>query len=172
MTDEKKAKGKTALAKDFELNDDMRSWAKIHAAHIDAHGTTQEFIDYAKARDWRMVDWIATWRNWMRKAAKESQGKSRFAGATRKADAKPAWQPPEIYPQQCRWHAASNRILFEVLQNVRGVSDERLALLVRDKGVMSRRLRALYGDSDVPPENWRIISKEGYDWLLRKATAT
>lgn len=174
MTAEKKekAKGKTSLPADFSLNDDLRAWAKIHTPYIDAYGTTQEFIDYSRGRDWRMVDWIATWRNWMRKAAKESKGKSRFAGAER------PYTPPvllpngSVDPQPCRWHASANRILLIVLLDMQGaVSPERLQLLIREKGVMARRLRELNGENDMPPDAWKKVSKQGYEWLLAKARA-
>ena len=29
---------------------------------------TEKFIDYAKANEKKFIDWVAAWRNWMRKA--------------------------------------------------------------------------------------------------------
>lgn len=175
MTTEKKAKGKTALPDDFAVTDDMRSWAKINTPSLDAYLTTQEFIDYARGRDWRMVDWVATWRNWMRKAAKESKGKSRFAGAEKPTQHAPLVVHSTEIPQPCRWQANANRILVDVLMNAayagRKVSEERLAELVEMKRRMGARLAALYGDKTIPPDEYETISKQGWKWLHDKAVA-
>jgi hypothetical protein len=49
----------------------MTQWAREHAPHVDSKHETEQFIDYwqSKAgRDALKVDWVATWRNAMRRA--------------------------------------------------------------------------------------------------------
>lgn len=60
----------TRLPDDFTVTDEMRSWAASKAPGVDVDAATEEFCDY-----WRAVagskgvklDWIATWRNDMRR---------------------------------------------------------------------------------------------------------
>lgn len=60
----------TRLPDDFAITDDMRSWAAKNAGDVDLDAATEEFADY-----WRAVagpkgvklDWVATWRNDMRR---------------------------------------------------------------------------------------------------------
>lgn len=75
------------LPDDFTVTDDMRAWAaeKAPGAGWDDH---EAFCDYWRgipgARG-RKTDWVATWRNWMRKASAEP-GRSR---GTRTGDPAP-----------------------------------------------------------------------------------
>lgn len=162
------AKGKTALPKDWEPSDNLRAWAKVNATKIDLYGTLQEFRDYSAARDWRMADWDATFRNWLRKASKASAGKNTFAGADKIADAKPAAYTPTEFPQKCKWQAAANRLLLEILHNYR-ITNDRLPELVAMKKKMGERLRNLYGGSEVSNDEWRTISQQGYEWMRKAA---
>ena len=68
-------KGKTVLPADFSITDEMKRWAWSNCKGLNIEACTAEFVDYAKARDWRMKDWQATWRNWLRKASKADAGK-------------------------------------------------------------------------------------------------
>lgn len=60
----------TRLPDDFTVTDEMRAWAAQKAPGVDVDAATEEFADY-----WRAVagakgvklDWIATWRNDMRR---------------------------------------------------------------------------------------------------------
>src|ERR1035441_4469037 len=59
---------------DFTVDADMRKWAaeKIPGFNIDVE--TENFIDYWKGRadsGALKADWAATWRTWMRRAAKD-----------------------------------------------------------------------------------------------------
>lgn len=172
----KKAKGKTALPADFGVTDDMRSWAKINTPGIDPYQTTQEFIDYAHGRDWRMADWIATWRNWMRKAAKESKGKSRFAGAEKPTTHTPLRVESSDVPQPCRWQQSVNKILLDVIMNVaysgRKISAERMQMLVQKKREAGEKLARLYGDRPAPDDEYKKISKQAWEWLHKLAIAS
>jgi Helix-turn-helix domain len=60
---------------DFAVDADMRKWAaeKIPGFSIDTE--TENFIDYWKGRadsGALKADWVATWRTWMRRAAKDA----------------------------------------------------------------------------------------------------
>lgn len=64
------AKRGTRIHSNFTITDDMRSWAKEETPLVNIDGKLREFIDY-----WASVpgdkgvklDWVATWRNGMRK---------------------------------------------------------------------------------------------------------
>lgn len=64
------AKRGTRLPEPFMLTAEMRQWAVGEAPSVDVDASTKKFVDY-----WRAVpgakgvkiDWIATWRNWVRK---------------------------------------------------------------------------------------------------------
>ena len=66
----------TRLPDDFAVTDDMRAWAATEAPGVDLARATAEFADY-----WRAVagakgvklDWIATWRNDMRRKAERAE---------------------------------------------------------------------------------------------------
>lgn len=61
----------TAFPKIFVITDDMRAWAAQHASHIDLDAETDSMRDWALSKGARKHDWIATWRNWIRRAAKD-----------------------------------------------------------------------------------------------------
>jgi len=62
----------TRIPDDFAITDEMRAWGRDNFPGINGEAVTAEFIDY-----WRgvpgqrgvRVDWIATWRNSVRRAA-------------------------------------------------------------------------------------------------------
>jgi hypothetical protein len=62
------------LPGDFDVTPDMVAWARQNTPHVDGRLETERFRDYwhAKAgRDATKLDWPATWRNWMRRAAEQ-----------------------------------------------------------------------------------------------------
>jgi hypothetical protein len=66
----------TRLPGDFALTGDMLAWAAEHAPHVDAQRELARFGDYWRSKpgkDGRKLDWLATWRNWMR-TAEDRQG--------------------------------------------------------------------------------------------------
>jgi len=83
--------------------------------------------------------------------------------------ANPQVKPEEVWPQPCQWQAAANRILFAVLQAEPLTPASRLDELVRRKRQMGGRLAALYGDRPAPVNEWRKISEDGFNWLLKAA---
>jgi len=70
----------TRLPDDFKITPAMVAWARENVPHVDGRAETERFTDYwhAKAgRDACKLDWEATWRNWMRRAA-EQQPRTRY----------------------------------------------------------------------------------------------
>lgn len=65
----------TRLPADFAITPEMRDWAKANVPHLAGQGETEKFIDYWKAQPGQRgvkLDWPATWRNWMRRAAERN----------------------------------------------------------------------------------------------------
>ena len=60
------------ITADFEINREMRQWFEEQAlSPLDINVATQTFIDYYLGQEGARgikADWIATWRNWMRRA--------------------------------------------------------------------------------------------------------
>jgi hypothetical protein len=65
----------TRLPDDFTVTSEMKAWAQTNVPQLAGAGETDKFVDYWRSipgAKGRKTDWVATWRNWMRKAA-ESQ---------------------------------------------------------------------------------------------------
>ena len=54
---------------------EMVTWFREHCPHVDGRAETDEFRDYwsAKGPEGCKLDWIATWRNWMRTAEERAK---------------------------------------------------------------------------------------------------
>jgi hypothetical protein len=76
---------------DFELTKELREWAWKNCPAVDVEAETEAFKDYTFASG--KTDWIATWRNWMRKAVKS--GKSRPTRYEENMARLNAWEPKE-----------------------------------------------------------------------------
>lgn len=80
---EGKARRATRIPDDFAVTDEMRQWAEDKGfEHLDLDGITESFFDYWHAKsgkDATKTDWVATWRNWIRREAgfQASRGPSR-----------------------------------------------------------------------------------------------
>lgn len=66
----------------------MVAWGRENAPHVNGGYETQKFVDYWRGRsgkDGTKTDWLATWRNWMRKAQEDTQrpGRGVATGANR-----------------------------------------------------------------------------------------
>ena len=62
----------TRIPLPFAVTQEMVAWAREHCPGVDGRYETQKFVDYWKAKSGAnatKVDWLATWRNWMRNAA-------------------------------------------------------------------------------------------------------
>lgn len=62
------------LPADFSITSEMLEWANQEVPYFDVSKETKVFVDYwsAKSTNATKKDWVATWRNWMRKAYSES----------------------------------------------------------------------------------------------------
>lgn len=76
----------TRLPADFAITAAMAAWASENVPEIDYATETMRFRDYWDAKagaNARKLDWAATWRNWMRKAA-DDIGRLSHAAPSRK----------------------------------------------------------------------------------------
>ncbi len=67
----------TRLPDDFEITDEMKRWAKTEAPDVVVALEHANFADYWRAKpgkDGVKLDWLATWRRWMRKAQQDTAG--------------------------------------------------------------------------------------------------
>lgn len=65
---------------DFAVTSEMVAWARAECPGVDGRTETAKFIDYWRAktgRDATKHDWVATWRNWMRRAAEHPPPRGR-----------------------------------------------------------------------------------------------
>jgi hypothetical protein len=56
------------IPEDFKVTAVMREWAASQDLHVDLDLETARMIDHFKANGEPKADWIATWRNWIRRA--------------------------------------------------------------------------------------------------------
>lgn len=78
----------TRLPSDWVLPEDWQAWAQEERPDLDADAVASRFRDFWAAKpgkDGRKVDWLATWRNWVRAERQSAQPRqstaSMFAGA-------------------------------------------------------------------------------------------
>ncbi|SNR44538.1 hypothetical protein SAMN06265360_10658 [Haloechinothrix alba] len=67
----------TRIPDDFTVTDDMIAWARTNTPDV-GRIETDKFIDYWRAKagkDATKVDWVSTWRNWMRKAQQDVENR-------------------------------------------------------------------------------------------------
>lgn len=67
----------------FVVTDDMKAWFAQNCSHVNARMEHDKFLDYWRAKpgkDGRKLDWVATWRNWMR-TAEDRQGPRQRPGS-------------------------------------------------------------------------------------------
>jgi hypothetical protein len=68
------------LPDDFVVDDGMRAWARTECPHVNPDDEFKRFADYWRAKpgkDACKLDWLATWRNWMRNAEDRQKQRSR-----------------------------------------------------------------------------------------------
>ena len=62
----------TRIPDDFQVTTDMITWCRSNAPGIDGKRETEKFVDYWRGKPGASavkVDWVSTWRNWIRRAA-------------------------------------------------------------------------------------------------------
>jgi hypothetical protein len=70
----------TRIPGDFTVTPDMVTWARSEVPGVDGRAETAKFMDYWRAATGRgatKLDWTATWRNWMRRAAEQQPPRGR-----------------------------------------------------------------------------------------------
>lgn len=76
----------TRLPDDFAVTPEMVAWARENAPHVNGKRETEQFCDYWRAKpgkDGRKIDWLATWRRWMRTADDRQGPRDRPAASGR-----------------------------------------------------------------------------------------
>lgn len=68
-----KKKRKVAIPNQFMVTAEMRTWAATSAPAVNLKTETENFVDYWRGAGGTKVDWVATWRTWMRKSQTDSQ---------------------------------------------------------------------------------------------------
>lgn len=66
--------GRTAVPAEFEVTDEMKSWAEANAPGVDLPSTTTKFILHHKAKGSVMRDWRSAWELWVMNAKTWSSG--------------------------------------------------------------------------------------------------
>lgn len=75
-----KSKRKSRLPDEFIVTGDMRKWAAESAPLVNLRLETESFCDYWRGKGETKADWVATWRNWMRKAQGDAERGGRRGG--------------------------------------------------------------------------------------------
>ena len=58
----------TRIPEDFAVTDEMRRWASDKGIRSNLTVETERFVDYYACKGDTRVNWVAGWRNWLRKA--------------------------------------------------------------------------------------------------------
>lgn len=91
------SKGTRELPIPFPITDAMAQWLRENCSGAMSHGvatTHGEFCDWAVAGGKRKKDWIAAWRNWMRRAYREGKLARRLPVTFKQIDAQQAANRP------------------------------------------------------------------------------
>lgn len=68
-----KTKRKSAIPDQFMVTAEMRTWAAKDTPAVNLKTETENFVDYWRGAGGTKLDWVATWRTWMRKTQKDSE---------------------------------------------------------------------------------------------------
>ena len=80
----------TRIPEDFTVSDEMRAWATAKGIRSNLDTETERFVDYWSSKGDTRVDWVAAWRNWLRRAddylaARPDPNQSKSAAARARA---------------------------------------------------------------------------------------
>jgi len=78
--EKKTASRKSRLPDQFMVTKEMREWAQESVPAVGLKVETENFCDYWRGQGGTKVDWVATWRTWMRKAQKDAERSGRQGG--------------------------------------------------------------------------------------------
>lgn len=74
-----KTKRGTRIPEPFPITPDMVTWARRECPGLDHRAVTEKFIDHWRAQPGQRgvkLDWVATWRNWMRREHEQRAGRT------------------------------------------------------------------------------------------------
>lgn len=108
----KKNSRKCRLPDQFMVTKEMRVWAQDSVPAVNLKTETENFCDYWRGQGGTKVDWIATWRTWMRKAQKDSERGGRGG-----------FQP---FNKQAAVEANNARVVQEIIDRESGGKSESL----------------------------------------------
>lgn len=63
----------TLIPDPFVVTDEMRAWAETEATFVNLERETAAFVDYFRGEGKKYKDWVATWRNWMRRSQSSAE---------------------------------------------------------------------------------------------------
>jgi hypothetical protein len=70
----------TRLPEPFVVTDELKDWFRENCPHVNARREHDRFLDHWRGKpgkDGRKLDWVATWRNWMRTAEDRAMPRNR-----------------------------------------------------------------------------------------------
>lgn len=67
-----RTRGKTKIPDDFQVTAEMIAWARQHTPLV-GRAETDTFKDHFRGSGVTKADWVATWRNWMRRAQGDAE---------------------------------------------------------------------------------------------------
>lgn len=101
--------GKTLIPECFEISSEMRAWAGDKVPGLDIDAQHEMFVDYWKAHGKKMLDWQATWRNWMRRAPEFARPPVNHARQVERRSTKPAECRHHLNPSTCLYCRQESR---------------------------------------------------------------
>jgi len=102
--EKKTASRKSRLPDQFMVTKEMREWAQDSVPAVGVKVETENFCDYWRGQGGTKVDWVATWRTWMRKAQKDAERGGRSVGG---------FKP---FNKQAATEENNNRVVQEILE--------------------------------------------------------
>lgn len=79
----------TRIPDDFAPDEKMAEWFRENCPHVDYKSETEQFCDWWRSKpgkEGRKLDWVATWRNWMRTAENRAMPRQRRSGRQQETD--------------------------------------------------------------------------------------
>lgn len=73
---------KSPFPAEFILTEAMKEWADAEVPGVDLRKQTKIFADHFRGNGERKVDWVAAWRNWMRRSVEFSRPTNRHRPAS------------------------------------------------------------------------------------------
>ena len=91
--------GKTLIPENFCISEEMRLWARYKVPSVNIDEQHELFLDYWRAHGKKMLDWVATWRNWMRRAPEFARPVNQYSQFARRPAPAHAIAPRQEVPR-------------------------------------------------------------------------